>query len=181
MNAFHALLLQYQKPLYNHALSLVKTREKAEDLLSEVNIKILAAEHQFQTGTNFKAWVHTIMRFHFFSQRRIAWRQQELSDDWTVPTPATQPFVTELSDIASIIATMPVDMRNALLLRASGMASKDIAQLQHVEDGTSKSRISRARDYIASHVPSPDKRPPVGTAYDYLLMLIDEASLCSNQ
>ena len=52
------------------ALSLTKNREDAQDLLQETMVKALTYQDKYTPNTNFKAWLHTIMKNTFINRYR---------------------------------------------------------------------------------------------------------------
>jgi RNA polymerase sigma-70 factor (ECF subfamily) len=65
---FVQLVTQHQRPLYLYILSLVPYRTEAEEILQEANLLIWQKRHEFDLGTNFRAWAcqfayHTVLKF----------------------------------------------------------------------------------------------------------------------
>ena len=61
-------LLAYLPDMRAFARFLVKYRERADDLVQDAAVRVLAAADQFQPGTNFKAWVFTILRNLYYNE-----------------------------------------------------------------------------------------------------------------
>jgi len=57
------------------ARSLCGSQEGADDLAQEALVKAWQSRDSFMPGTNLKAWLFTILRNQFYSDRRRAWRQ----------------------------------------------------------------------------------------------------------
>ena len=55
--------------------SLCGDRELADDLAQEALAKAWQSRDTFRAGSNLKAWLFTILRNQFYSDRRRAWRQ----------------------------------------------------------------------------------------------------------
>jgi RNA polymerase sigma factor (sigma-70 family) len=55
--------------------SLCGDRELADDLAQEALTKAWQSRDTFRAGSNLKAWLFTILRNQFYSDRRRAWRQ----------------------------------------------------------------------------------------------------------
>ena len=58
------------------ARSLTGNQEAADDLAQETLVKAWQSRSSFIPGTNLKAWLFTILRNQFYSDRRRAWRAQ---------------------------------------------------------------------------------------------------------
>ena len=56
--------------LQRFAHSLTRNSADADDLLQDTMERALARSHQFEAGTNLKAWMFTIMRNRFFTECR---------------------------------------------------------------------------------------------------------------
>src|ERR1700753_3161005 len=69
--------------LYPAALRMTRNPTDAEDLVQETSAKAYAAFHQFQTGTNLRAWLNRILTTTFItvSRKRKREPQQALGGD----------------------------------------------------------------------------------------------------
>ena len=73
-------LLEAVPHLRAFARSLTRNRDQADDLVNDTIVRAIAASNQFTPGTNFRAWVFTILRNLFYNQgRRGAGRFTTLS------------------------------------------------------------------------------------------------------
>ena len=112
-----------------------------------------AKQESFQPGTNFKAWIFTIIRNLFYSRMRK--RGREIQDSEGVfaermSTPPAQQGNVDLQDFRKALNTLPEDQREAIILiGASGMSYEEAAEICGAAVGTIKSRVSRARDRLA--------------------------------
>src|SRR3954452_19110284 len=62
--------LTHLDSLYGTALRLTRRPQDAEDLVQDTYLKAFRAAHQFQPGTNLKAWVFTILHNTHRNDRR---------------------------------------------------------------------------------------------------------------
>lgn len=67
---FYNLLDKQTQTLQNFAYSLTKDSEDAKDLCQETAFRALSNKDKFQPGTNFKAWLITIMKNIFINNYR---------------------------------------------------------------------------------------------------------------
>ncbi|TXN21008.1 sigma-70 family RNA polymerase sigma factor [Methylobacterium sp. WL9] len=121
----------------------------ADDLVQETLLKAWACRHQYKVGTNFKAWLFTILRNLFYSQTRRRKREVEDVDDVAaaqlVALPS-QEHGMDLQKVWNLVAKLPATQREALLLvAAQGMTYEAAAEVLGCQVGTVKSRVSRAR------------------------------------
>src|SRR6201986_5486882 len=72
---FKTELLSLVPFLRAFARSLTGSQEGADDLAQETLVKAWQSRDSFVPGTNLKAWLFTILRNQFYSDRRRAWRQ----------------------------------------------------------------------------------------------------------
>lgn len=125
----------------------------ADDLVQDALIRGLAALHQFQPGTNLKAWMFTILRNTFFEQRRR--RKREVAAlEATAATPETaapvQDARNDINDLEGVIWTLPPLLREALILVGTQeLSHEEAARVCGVPEGTMKARLSRARAALA--------------------------------
>lgn len=78
---FVELMTQYQGRLYGYILSLSGNSDVANDVLQEANIVLWKQWHQFEPGTNFKAWAFRIAHFQYMAFRQKQFRDKVLFSD----------------------------------------------------------------------------------------------------
>ena len=59
------------------ARSLTGDRDRADDLVQDAVLRALSAFEQYTPGTNFKAWIFTILRNLYFNEFRRNGRSRE--------------------------------------------------------------------------------------------------------
>src|SRR3954452_7054856 len=67
---FAQAALSHLDSLYGTALRLTRQPQDAEDLVQNTYLKAFRAAHQFQPGTNLKAWLFTILHNTYRNDRR---------------------------------------------------------------------------------------------------------------
>ena len=67
---FNTRLDQLTALLYSFAYNLTKNMEEAKDLYQETSLRALSNRDKFHPGTNFKAWMLTIMKNIFINNYR---------------------------------------------------------------------------------------------------------------
>ena len=62
--------LAHMDALYGVACRLTRNPTEAEDLVQDAMLKAMRAQHQFQAGTNLKAWLFRILTNTFINKYR---------------------------------------------------------------------------------------------------------------
>lgn len=164
------------------ARSLCRNAAEADDLAQEALVKAWRARDSFAPGTNLKAWVFMILRNHFYSERRKAWRKNEFTTEDQIerPTPATsaQHASVELDEVRRALSVLSEEQREAIILvGAGGFSYEEAAEICDCAVGTIKSRVSRARASLLTHLEAGDVgvRSPASQA-PALEILLQEAA-----
>jgi RNA polymerase sigma-70 factor (ECF subfamily) len=146
---FKTELLKLIPFLRAFARSLCGHRDFADDLAQDTLAKAWQAQASFEPGSNLKAWLFTILRNQFYSDRRRAWRQVAWSEDAAELIPAVggdQESASELSDTVRAMWQLSPEQREALILvGAGGFSYEQAAAISGCAVGTVKSRVARAR------------------------------------
>lgn len=145
----------------------------AEDLAQEGLLKAWSAQASYRNGTNLKAWVFTIIRNQFYTDKRRSWRNVALDQQMAEQTlvAVANPIATlELDDVRRAMLLLPDAHREALILiGAAGWSYEEAAVICECPIGTIKSRVSRARARLAEimaevAVPKDSVRPSAAMA-----------------
>lgn len=135
------------------ARSLCRNRAEADDLAQTAMMNAWRARRSYMPGTNLRAWLYTILRNQYISERRRAatWKTDTNVDDVVLPSPHNQEASVEMNDVQAALAKLPEEQREALVLvGAGGFAYHEAAALCGCAVGTIKSRVARARRALAS-------------------------------
>ena len=134
------------------ARSLTGDRDRADDLVQDAVLRALSASQQYTPGTNFKAWIFTILRnlyFNEFRRNRALMRPLEAADLEIHATAPSQQAGLEFDDFRRAFKTLPPEQREALVLvGADGFRYEEAAAICGCPVGTIKSRVARARGEI---------------------------------
>jgi len=136
------------------AMSLAARPDQADDLVQETLMKAWKYKQSFAAGTNFRAWLYTILRNEFYSQLRKRRREVEDADgkySSNLATPGEQESHLDMADMRIALAKLPDDQREAIILvGALGFSYQEVAEICGAAIGTVKSRVSRARAKLAT-------------------------------
>jgi RNA polymerase sigma-70 factor, ECF subfamily len=139
--------------LYNFACWLTGDRTAAEDLVQETMMKALRGFSSYQQGSNFRAWMHRILRNTYLTSQSGLRAAISFDSDDVPPEPSTQETPESMllarcehGAIQSALESLPVHFREIILLcDVEEMTYQEIAQALGVPVGTVMSRLSRAR------------------------------------
>jgi RNA polymerase sigma-70 factor (ECF subfamily) len=145
-----AAVVEHLPHMRAFARSLAASRDQADDLVGEAAARALAAAHQFRPGTNFKAWIFTILRNAFYTEGRKRWsRVISLDDDDVFHQPsvaASQEDSLSFCDFRRAFWHLSPKQREVLMLVGnSDLSYEEVAEICECPVGTVKSRVSRAR------------------------------------
>lgn len=140
--------------LKKFALRLARNRSDADDLVQETVLRALVHADQFRPGTNLLAWLNTILRNYFFTDRKLRLRIESIDPLLTIGRAVIegdQDSHIYLRHVARRFADLPSAHREALVLvGASGHSYEIAAKIAGCRVGTMKSRVSRARTELRS-------------------------------
>ncbi|MET0367192.1 MAG: sigma-70 family RNA polymerase sigma factor [Methylobacterium sp.] len=146
---FRADIINALPALRTFALSLCGDAIRADDLVQEAFARAWANQHRFRPGTNFTAWLFTILRNLFYSDLRKAKREVEDADGVhaeRMVALSDQEDASTLNTVREHLNLLPAAQREALLLvGAEGFTYEEAADRIGCQVGTVKSRVSRAR------------------------------------
>lgn len=151
--SFTTRLTEIIPSLRAFARGLCGRADLADDLAQEALTKAWAARSKYLPDTNFKAWMFTILRNHYYSwcrkQRRVAPWDPDAAERLLVCEPSQNGHMA-LAELAAGMQTLPPQQREALVLvGAGGFAYEEAAEIVGCAVGTVKSRVARGR--IALH------------------------------
>lgn len=149
--------------LFGAALGMTRNRADAEDLVQETFMKAYTKFHQYQQGTNIKAWLYRILTNTYITHYRKAQRSPKRSggeevEDWQLAAAASHDEKGLVSAEAEALDNIPSsELRTALeslsedqrvvvlLSDVEGFAYKEIADMLDIPIWTVMSRLHRGR------------------------------------
>ncbi|MDX1659008.1 MAG: sigma-70 family RNA polymerase sigma factor [Nitriliruptorales bacterium] len=157
---FEEQVIPHLDRLYGGALRYTRDPSDAEDLVQETVAKAYSAFHQFQQGTNLKAWLYRILHNTYINRYRKEQRRpnetlQEDIDDFSLydalardEGSAEAAVLAQISDdeIKQALADLPEQFRVAVYLAdVEEFSYKEIAEIMDTPIGTVMSRLHRGR------------------------------------
>jgi RNA polymerase sigma-70 factor (ECF subfamily) len=165
--AFQELVERYQTRLLNFIYRTIGDREKAEDLVQEVFIRVYRHLHRFDRSKKFSTWVYTIasnlaknelrnrsrnpLVLFQTVQKNFQDEDRPLQFEDTTARPDDMYRKRHLREIVEeSVAKLPEHHRNVFILRElEGKSYEEIAEITECNLGTVKSRLNRARNSFA--------------------------------
>lgn len=163
LGEFEQQALGHAESLYGVALRMTRRPADAEDLVQDTLFKAMRAQHQFQVGTNLKAWLVRILTNTFINKYKRGVLEKSMvgneridpvSDGWTsaaalsaLRDPESHMLRPILADEISVaLDELPEDFRMAVLLvDVQELSYKEAALALGCPIGTVMSRLHRGR------------------------------------
>lgn len=165
---FELLVRRYERPLYNFILRSVRRRERADELLQDVFLKVVQRSGDFKGNSKFSTWLYTIARnLCIDHSRKMVFRRHKSldapgrSDGEDGPTllertASEEPRTDRVAiakdlqvRITAAVEELPEEQKEVFLMRqVQGMAFKEIADVVGVPENTVKSRMRYALERL---------------------------------
>src|SRR5579864_1984785 len=144
-----------QRELYNRyspkmlavCYRFAHNREDAEDMLQEGFIKVFSQMHTFQNKGAFEGWIRRIIVHTCINNLKKNKRFNESLD--IVHAHGVQVREESVPSIVQAIRLLPIGYRTVLNLYAiEGYSHKEIAEMLDIEESTSRSQYTRAKQML---------------------------------
>jgi RNA polymerase sigma-70 factor (ECF subfamily) len=170
--SFDTAALQYIDPLYGMAMRLTRNPARAQDLVQDTYVKAFRHWSKFEEGTNLKAWLFKILTNTFLNDikkhkpetRAMAYEDVEefhlgaaVMDAEPVVrgTRTIDAFLVEVVDqnVKGAIDDLREPFRTVfLLVDLEEFSYQEAADILGVQIGTIRSRLFRARAFLAERL-----------------------------
>jgi RNA polymerase sigma-70 factor (ECF subfamily) len=168
MRAFEALVVKYQRRIARHVARYVRRASDVEDVVQEAFIRAYRGLPSFRGESAFYSWLYRIATNSALGFLKRAPGAELLQEDLKDER-EDGPFEPGLSDgedperlllakqisgaVDKALARLQPELAEALLLyEVEGKAYREIAQMLGVPIGTVRTRIFRAREFIAQRL-----------------------------
>jgi RNA polymerase sigma-70 factor, ECF subfamily len=147
--------------LLSFAYNLTKNGEDAKDLLQETSYRALNNRDKFQPGTNFKAWMFTIMKNIFINNYRKKVKSNTVLDgsdnqyylnSYSHSTSNAAEGGMMIDEINTMIEHLDDSIKIPFLMHYDGFKYQEIADELGLPLGTVKSRIFFARKELKENI-----------------------------
>jgi RNA polymerase sigma-70 factor (ECF subfamily) len=161
---FQTEAVPHKDALYNYALKIARNSDDAQDLVQDTYYKAYKSYHQFQDGTNSKAWMFMILKNTFINNYRKLKREpvkvdydevediyESIKSEQSNDNNLDLDFYNNLfdDDLSSALAKLPEKMKEVFLLcDLEGYSYEEISEIVDIPIGTVRSRLHRARKLL---------------------------------
>ncbi|WP_421939346.1 sigma-70 family RNA polymerase sigma factor [Pedobacter sp.] len=154
---FNTEIYQYHLPLYEKAVSYTRDEATAADLVQDTFVKAFRFSDSFQTGSNVRAWLFTILKNTFYNDyRREQKRAAVLVQDAEITNAQLSHSAHEnrgnakfmMEDIQRALSVLPEEARYCFCRYFEGYKYHEIAADLNIPLGTVKTRIHVARELL---------------------------------
>ena len=163
---FEVEMLPQIDALYTFAYHLTYNEADADDLVQDTYLRAWKAIHQYNEGTNVRAWLFTILKNTFINKRRREKTRPTPVELTDLVKPAESKkganenilvkdtFRDAMGDeVTQAINALPVAFRLVILLcDVEGFTYEEIAAILHIPVGTVRSRLHRGRNLLKANL-----------------------------
>jgi RNA polymerase sigma-70 factor (ECF subfamily) len=155
--AFAQIVDEFQTPIFNYVLRLVRDHGLAEDLTQEIFLRVYQRLGRYSFRSKFSTWLFQVAKNRVVDELRSRERRPQAATDLEfVPVAVSDPPVERIATIAALwraVEALPLDLRMSLLLRdVTGFTYEEIAEILETTLATVKWRIYQARETVAASV-----------------------------
>ncbi len=148
-------------PLNSFAYNLTKSTEDAQDLFQETAFRALTNKEKFRPGTNFKAWMFTIMKNIFINNYRKKVKANTIIDSTenmfylnsgktAIHNLASSNML--MDELTGMIDSLDDAIKVPFMMHYEGFKYQEIADELELPLGTVKSRIFFARKALKAAI-----------------------------
>jgi len=150
--AFEALLMQYERPVFNAAYRMLNNRDDAQDITQSVFLKVFENFDQYDPSRRFFSWIYRITLNESINWKsktnRLTPLEIETADEGKGPE---QQLDTEQASqsVQSALMTLTSDYRSVVVLKHFlGCSYTEISQVLDIPEKKVKSRLYSARQQL---------------------------------
>jgi RNA polymerase sigma-70 factor (ECF subfamily) len=147
------LYQRYSPKMLAVCFRFAHNREDAEDMLQDGFIKVFLQIHTFQSKGAFEGWIRRIMVHTCINHLKKNKRFNESVDLIQASSAQVReeniPSIVQAKQIVDCIRLLPIGYRTVLNLYAiEGYSHKEISGMLDIEESTSRSQYTRARQML---------------------------------
>jgi RNA polymerase sigma-70 factor, ECF subfamily len=154
---FDKMLIEMRDPLYYFSSRFYHSEDDRMDLVQETMTKAFYYKEKFSMGTNFKAWVFTIMKNTFINEYKKTQKRKESTSSEDIYENArnfveheTPHHILQKSEFDDKVSSLDSKFSDPLQRYHEGYKYEEIAAEMELPLGTVKNRIHTARQILVN-------------------------------
>ncbi len=157
--AFRALVVRYQRPVYNAAFGVLRNADDARDVAQTVFLRVAERADDYDPSHKFFSWIYRIAVNESLNLLRRTGREEGLDEDAEIADAGAGPERRFEDDeraqlLHNALKRMSVADRTVITLRHfSELSYQEIAEAIGVDEKTVKSRLFEARQRLRALLP----------------------------
>jgi RNA polymerase sigma-70 factor (ECF subfamily) len=152
LQALEALVVEYQKPVYNAAYRILGNRDDAADATQATFLKAFENLDSYDPQYKFFSWIYRIAINESINQSKRIRKQEPLDEGepTTEPGPDDEVATDHLArEIQDGLMALSEDYRTVIVLRHfSDLSYRQISDILRIPEKTVKSRLYSARQLM---------------------------------
>ena len=150
--AFEALLMRYEKPVYNAAFRMLSSRDDARDVTQTVFLKVFENFDTYDPSRRFFSWIYRITLNESINwlgkSRRLEPLQHDAVDQGKGPEQEVD-SASVSENVQAALMAMKSDYRTVIVLKHFlGCSYAEIGEILDIPEKTVKSRLYSARQLL---------------------------------
>ena len=147
--AFKRLYARYADRVFRYALTLLRNRHLAEEVVQETMVAVWEGAGSFKGSSRVSTWIFGVARNQAHALlRREARGARTANEPLVLPDPAGQ--VEKVERVRSALERLPPQQREVVFLAFyEGLSYREIAGILRIPEGTVKSRMYYAKRTLA--------------------------------
>jgi RNA polymerase sigma-70 factor (ECF subfamily) len=150
VDEFERVAICHSRSLLRVARRLTSNASAAEDLVQDCLLLAWRNFHQFQAGTNVRAWLFRILFNSFYAEGR---KLRTVLVPLTADARTISPSLEEAVEVTRALNGLSLEHRTVLMLGVvEGFTCSEMSEILSVPIGTVMSRVSRARQAMRARL-----------------------------
>ena len=150
--ALQALLMEYEKPVFNAAFRMLNSRDDAQDVTQTVFLKVFENIDQFDPTRRFFSWIYRITLNESINWLGKRNRLEPLTHEAAFEGKGPEQEVESAnvsSNVQTALMTLKSDYRSVVVLKHFlGCSYVEISQILEIPEKKVKSRLYTARQQL---------------------------------
>lgn len=151
--AVFPIYLEFKDEIQRHILKKVKSKEVAEDLTSQLALKLYSSCEKLYDVSNLRAWIYrvasnTVMDYFRDEQKK---QSQSISDDLLEDEDEDFVNIAVENCVLQLLEQLPDKYKEAVKMSdLEGVNQKEIAEKLNISYSAAKMRVQRGRESLKS-------------------------------